>query len=50
MGTIKHWSKALNAYENIPCLQIILAYNKSMGGVDLVDMLIALYYIKIKNK
>ena len=43
MGTIKRWSKASNAYENIPFPQIILPYSKSMGRVDLADMLIALY-------
>ena len=50
VGTLMRWSKASNAYENIPCPQIILAYNKSMGRVDLADMLIALYRIKIKYK
>ena len=49
MGTIKRWSKASNAYENIPCPEIILAYNKSMGRVDLAYMLIVLYPIKLKT-
>ena len=50
MGTINQWSKASNAYENISCSRIILGCSKSMGRIDLVDMLIALYRIKIKTK
>ena len=50
MGTINQWSKASNTYENISCSRIILGCNKSMGGIDLADMLIALYRIKIKTK
>ena len=33
MGTTKCWDKASNSYKDIPCLQIILSYNKIMGGI-----------------
>ena len=42
VGIIKRWSKVSNACKNIPCPQIILPYNKSVGRVNLADMLIAL--------
>ena len=50
MGTITRWDKSENKHKDIQCPSIVLSYNKSMGGVDLVDMLISLYRIKVKTK
>lgn len=50
MGTISRWDKSENKHKDIQCPSIVLSYNKSMGGVDLVDMLISLYRIKVKTK
>ena len=50
MGTVSRWDKSENARKDIQCPSIVLSYNKSMGGVDLVDMLISLYRIKVKTK
>ena len=50
MDRIERWDKKEQSRVNIPCPQIIKAYNKSMGGVDLADMLIALYRIEVKTK
>jgi hypothetical protein len=44
------WSKKDNVYINIPCPNIITAYNRSMGGVDRCDMMLALYRMKMKSR
>jgi hypothetical protein len=44
------WSKKDNSYINIPCPNLITAYNKSMGGVDRCDMMLALYRMKMKGR
>lgn len=50
MDTIQRWVKKEQARKDIQCPQVVKAYNKSMGGVDLADMLIALYRIAVKTK
>ena len=50
MGTINRWDKKVKERKDVPCPEIILAYNKNMGGVDFADMLIALYQIKVKTR
>lgn len=50
MSTIERWCKQSKAKKDIPCPQIVKQYNKSMGGVDLADMLISLYRIPCKTK
>ena len=35
---------------DIPCPQIVKQYNKSIAGVDLADIVIALYRIRCKTK
>ena len=34
----------------IPCPDIVQQYNKSIGGVDLADCLLALYRINLRSK
>lgn len=50
LGTIERWCPAEKKDMNIQCPQVILRYNKGMGGVDLADMLISLYRIKMKTR
>ena len=49
VGKIDRWVKSANARSQVDCPQIVLHYNKSMGGVDLADMLIQLYRIEVKT-
>lgn len=50
MEKIKRWSKNDKARVDINCPQIIKKYNAHMGGVDLADMLVALYRTNFKTK
>ena len=50
MTSVERWCKKEKKRKDIPCPQIIKQYNKSMGGVDLADLLIALYRIPCKTK
>lgn len=49
LGSVQRWSKADQRRVQVPSPQIVIAYNKSMGGVDLADMLISLYRIPCKT-
>ena len=50
MGIVERWSQKDQKKKNIQCPQLVLQYNKGMGGVDLADMLISLYRMKIKTR
>ncbi len=43
---VKRWSGEVKRKIEINCPQMVLLYNKGMGGVDLADMLIAIYRIQ----
>ena len=47
---IKRWDRGSQTYTEINCPTVVEEYNKSMGGVDLADMLISLYRTTIKTK
>ena len=47
---VKRWDRSKKEYINIDCPTVIQEYNKSMGGVDLADMLISLYRTAFKTK
>ena len=47
---VKRWDRSGSKYINAQCPEVVREYNKSMGGVDLSDMLISLYRTQIKTK
>ena len=47
---IERWSSKQRKVIKVSCPEIIHQYNKHMGGVDLCDMLLALYRIKLGTK
>ena len=50
VGPVKRWSKTAKLHQDISCPNMIMEYNKGMGGVDTANMLIALYRILIKTE
>lgn len=47
---VKHFDKKTRTTVSIPRPAIVGIYNECMGGVDLMDMLVALYRIHIRSK
>ena len=47
---INRWSAKDKAIINVSCPNIIHQYNRHMGGVDLSDMLMALYRVNVGTK
>lgn len=49
-GTCRRWSKEQKQKVDIPQPYCVKAYNKNMGGVDLVDRYVSYYRTKIRTK
>ena len=49
-STVQRWDRKEKKSFQVQCLSAIMIYNKFMGGVDLMDSLIALYRINIRSK
>ncbi|XP_046814165.1 piggyBac transposable element-derived protein 3-like [Vespa crabro] len=47
---VKRWDKKVNRMIDVQRPNIVKTYNQHMGGINLVDSLIALYRIKIRSK
>lgn len=47
---IKRWSKEQKKKIGVTCPELVRHYNQHMGGVDLCDMLIALYRTSFKSR
>ena len=48
-GTLNRWDSHDREKKDIACPKIVTIYNKSMGSVDLADMLVALYRVQCKT-
>ncbi|KAL1462085.1 hypothetical protein MTO96_027313 [Rhipicephalus appendiculatus] len=47
---VKRWSAAKKEYTDVECPQVIVEYNRHMGGVDKLDFVMSLYPIRAKTK
>jgi hypothetical protein len=47
---LKRWNKERRDYIQVQAPQIVVSYNKNMGGVDTLDMMIALHPIPFRSK
>lgn len=47
---VKRWDKKKKEEVQIQCPSAVIAYNQFMGGVDLLDSLMALYRIPVRSK
>ena len=47
---VNRWSKSSQTRVDVQCPNVVGEYNKHMGGVDLADMLLALYRIDRRSK
>lgn len=48
--TVKRWSKTDRCYVDVKRPAVVRMYNRSMGGVDKTDFLVALYRTKIRSR
>lgn len=47
---VKRWSKLAKEHVDIDCPQVIPEYNRFMGGVDKLDILMSLYPLYARAK
>lgn len=48
--TVQRWDKKQKEMVDVECPSIVTVYNQFMGGVDLLDSLLALYRIPVRSK
>nr|XP_033947791.1 piggyBac transposable element-derived protein 2-like [Pseudochaenichthys georgianus] len=48
--SVQRWDKKKKETVQVTCPSVVHVYNKSMGGVDILDSLIALYRTKIRSR
>lgn len=50
MGSCSRWSKEKKSTINVPQPEVFRSYNKGMGGVDLMDQMVATYRTRMRQK
>ena len=50
MDSVERWCSVAREKKQIQCPQIIKSYNSGMGGVDLANIFISLYRIRVKTR